>query len=269
MRVIWISVGIFLVVGIAGYVMFEPEIKESLVASQQAAVENPFVENTKSNESTKSDIDLAVLPIQPTQQTLPTDGSSSNAASAQISSSPEQSSQTIDISEKTNKENDQAILIEDTSPTVAGQAESDAEADKEKKKLGPSMLVFEREKKKNKVAVIIHENNSQQLTAKEIKALYLDRLTRWSDGSRVMLYNLPLGDKYRDMFSKSVLKMTALEADKQEIKRRELRIKANDVEVKSKNVVISYVEQHPNAVAYVPLSLVREKSGVKVVFTIP
>ena len=97
----------------------------------------------------------------------------------------------------------------------------------------------------------------------------MDRLTRWKDGSRVMLYNLPLGDKFREKFSETILEMTALEADTAENKRRELHINANEVEVKAKNIVVSYVEQHPNSVAYVPLSMVRERSSVKVILTIP
>ena len=264
MRVIWISVGLLLVVGMAGFLMFETEISESLEVSQQANLENPFVDETPAGDSAKTDIDLVVLPNDASSSDSPP-----NVASAETSTSSDQSVRSTSISKETNEQIDQAILVEDTTSVLAEQPAPEAIAKKEKKKLGLSMLAFEKEKKKNKVAVIIHENNSQQLTAQEIKALYLDRLTRWHDGSKVMLFNLPLGDKYRDKFSKSVLKMSALEADKQESKRRELRIKANDVEVKSKNVVISYVEQHPNAVAYVPLSLVRDKSNVKVILTIP
>jgi hypothetical protein len=132
-----------------------------------------------------------------------------------------------------------------------------------------SIPSFSQKPENDKLAVIVHADNRQSLTPREIRAMYMDKLTRWDDGRRVMLYNLPLGDKHREQFSRRVLNMTALEADKLELERRANNRAINPVKVKAKNIVISYVERHPNAIAYVPLSQVRERSEVKVIMTFP
>lgn len=98
--------------------------------------------------------------------------------------------------------------------------------------------------------------------------MYMDKLTRWDDGKPVMLYNLPLGDKFREKFSQRILNMSALKADKLELQRRENHRAINPVKVKAKNIVVSYVERHPNAIAYVPLSEINDRASVKVVLTI-
>lgn len=272
MRVVWISVGLLAVFLVSLIVLDDPAStpdQEQLVASENNQIDNPFVEESAIQTDAANQIDLAVLPSSqssndnsPQPEFLP--ATANQVVSAEpdtaITKTTEQIAPDNSNAEKTSV--DVVPVVED----VATSTEAD-QADE--KKPGLAMIMLEKERNKNKLAVIVHESNSQNLTEKEIKALYLDRLTRWEDGSKVMLYDLPLGDRYRDKFSKAILKMTALEADKQELKRRELRIKANDVEVKAKNVVVSYVERDPNAVAYVPLSLVREQSNVKVVLTIP
>lgn len=274
MRVIWISLGLSVIFLIALFAYYEPQQDQALLsAGDSPAINNPFVEEKVADiPAANQEVDLAVLPAA--QNAAPAIGDSGNVA-VPVTASEEKGAEVVagtlpetdpglKVSSVVNKPAE-TLLDNGNAPA----ADKPVTEEKEEKKLGLAMIAFEKEKQKNKVAVIVHETNSQKLTEKEIKALYLDRMTRWEDGSRVMLYDLPLGDKYRDKFSQSILNMTALEADKQESKRRELRIKANDVEVKAKNVIVSYVEQHPNAVAYVPLNLVREKSSVKIVLTIP
>jgi hypothetical protein len=128
---------------------------------------------------------------------------------------------------------------------------------------------IEQENNQNKIAVIVHLKNNQVLTKNEIQAIYQDRVTQWRDGSGITLYNLPLGDKHREKFSRNILNMSALEADAAESQRRGNNLVVNPVQIKAKNIVISYVERDPNAIAYVPLSMVREKSSIKVVMTLP
>jgi len=64
------------------------------------------------------------------------------------------------------------------------------------------------------------------------------------------------------------LNMSALQADEEESIRRDNNAAINPVRVKAKNIVVSYVERNPNAIAYVPLSLIRDKSNVKVIMTL-
>ncbi|WP_455375503.1 hypothetical protein [Kaarinaea lacus] len=274
MRVIWISVGLLAVFLVALFAFYDPQQDPAQSASVNTpVVDNPFVEEKTVETTAGKEVELAVLPADHVDPPKTNNASAeltetTALVSTEVVTNTAAPAQENSISEgKPSVENEAVAVASEESNSIV--VEKPGEVKKDEKKLGLAMIVLEKEQKKNKIAVIVHETNPQKLTEKEIKALYLDRLTRWQDGSRVMLYDLPLGDKYRDKFSRSVLKMTALEADKQESKRRELRIKANDVEVKAKNVVVSYVEQNPNAVAYVPLNLVRDKSNVKIVLTIP
>ena len=124
-------------------------------------------------------------------------------------------------------------------------------------------------KKSDRVAVIVHINNKKNVTLNDIKNMYMEKLIHWRNGSKISLYNLPLGDKSRERFSKHVLKMTSLKADQMELKRQEDLQSSNPPRVKAKNIIVSYVERDTNAIAYVPLSLIRASAQVKVVMTIP
>lgn len=124
-------------------------------------------------------------------------------------------------------------------------------------------------KKSDHVAIIVHEKNKENVTAKDIKNMYLERLTHWRNGARISLFNLPLGDKSRERFSRKILNMSALKADQLESQRRDENDPGNPATVKAKNIIVSYVERDPNAIAYVPISAIRTSSQVKVLFTIP
>ena len=275
MRVVWISVGLLGVFLVALLTFSEPKPEVARVAEtneNQSTIESPFVEESSVESPKDKRVELAKLPT--TSDSTPVAGVANTVPpnTVNLIEKPEEKTAEVNSPEIVSPVNVESVApakVASTPEKLETKTTENTQPPETSKKLGLAMIVLEKERKKNKIAVIVHETNTQELTEKEIKALYLDRMTRWQDGSKVMLFNLPLGDKYRDKFSTSILKMTALEADKQEAKRRELHIKANDVEVKSKNVVVSYVEQNPNAVAYVPLNLVREKSNVKVVLTIP
>ena len=277
MRVIWISVGLFAVFLVTLFAFYEPQPEQAALTTtdNKTLPGNPFVEEVSTDTADKPQVELAVLPggqseSVPSRDEAPTSVNTNPVAAATNQLTKEPVMKTVATGSNAVPPNPSSTIsampASTTENSVVAEQSQTAQAGK---KPGLAMIMLEKEQQKNKVAVIVHESNAQEITEKEIKALYLDRMTRWQNGSRVMLFNLPLGDKYRDKFSETVLKMTALEADKQEEKRRALHIKANDVEVKSKNVVVSYVEQYPNAIAYVPLNLVRDKSNVKVILTIP
>ena len=287
MRVIWISIVLFAALVVAGIWLYEPDAGTAMPAAIEKSLNNPFAEE----ETASTDVELPALPQEPVAVAASNVAGSAvagstNAGAALVENSVA-SNEPVQGSVSENLSNKPVLSDQPDTPAVVGKvvsnaAEQDSNADPgnettigktdgetEPPKLGLAMLELQKENNRNKIAVIVHADNPQELTAEEIKAMYMDRLTRWEDGSKVMLYNLPLGDKFREKFSKNILNMTALEADSAELQRRELKINANPVYVKAKNIVVSYVEQNPNAVAYVPLVMVREKSNVKVIMTIP
>lgn len=271
MRVIWISVFIFLVVFGISVVLHEPAHKSPGAHSGPQATNSvdPFVADTVHDK----EVELAALPAEQVKEPV---------TSPTISESLDESAvppQTQDQHSTVAKEADiqvaasTTVKVTENSTSTLEVSEtgdvSESESLPQSKPMGLLARSVEQKKNENKIAVIVHEENDQALTINEIRAIYLDRITQWEDGSRIMLYNLPLGDRHREKFSKNILNMTALEADEAESQRREHNLAINSVRVKNKNIVVSYVERHPNAIAYVPLSLVRERSNVKVVATLP
>lgn len=271
MRVIWISVFLFLVVFGISVVLHEPaeNPQEQQPAQEATNAADPFIEDGLPNKQ----VELAALPAEQAQESATSSPElQSYADSAAVEQLPDQnaiapSEPDEQVSMLTSEETDadnKASLV-----PVNEVGAPEAESSPQTKPLGLLARSIEQKKNQNKIAVIVHQQNDQLLTIDEIRAMYMDRITQWQDGSKIMLYNLPLGDRHREKFSKNILNMTALEADEAESQRREHNAAINPVRVKAKNIVVSYVERDPNAIAYVPLSMVREKSNVKVIATLP
>jgi len=120
-----------------------------------------------------------------------------------------------------------------------------------------------------KIAIIVNVQNKQDITKAELKNIYMNDITHWRDGSKIALYNLPLGDKWREKFSRGVLNMSALDADRTESNRKSVDNAFSPGYVKAKNIIVSYIERNPHAIAYVPLSAVKKNSQVNVLMTLP
>jgi len=120
-----------------------------------------------------------------------------------------------------------------------------------------------------KIAIIVNASNKQGITKAELKKIYMRHVSHWRDGSKIMPFNLPLGDKWREKFSQRVLNMSALEADLAESNRMSDGRAPMSGQVKAKNIIVSYIERNPNAIAYVPLSVIKKNSQVRVLMTLP
>jgi len=300
MRVLWISVFIFLVVVLISLVLHEPAenkpvLQSSLGVSQPSDpfVSEPFV----SDKVQDKQVELAALPGEPLNademqsqllispdasqsdgsqpeatQSLSADSSSSEDGQNLTTADVQQADAVADAESHTNNVaiNDSETIVSTNATEASNATEAtELETSSTTRPLGLLARSIEKKKNQNKLAVIVHLENNQQLTIDEIRGMYLDKITHWQDGSRIMLYNLPLGDSHREKFSQNILNMSALEADEAESERRDNHVAINSVRVKAKNIVVSYVERDPNAIAYVPLSLVRDKSNVKVIATFP
>jgi len=271
MRVIWISVFLFLMVFGISVVLHEPfeNPQEQQPAQEATNAADPFIED----EVTNKQVELAALPAEQAQESVSSSPESPSHVDSTVAGQlPDQnaiapSQPDAQVSLLTLEE----TATEDIASSVPmNEVDTPAtEPPSQTKPLGLLARSIEQKKNENKIVVIVHQENDQVLTINEIRAMYMDRITQWQDGSKIMLYNLPLGDRHREKFSKNILNMTALEADEAESQRREHNAAINSVRVKAKNIVVSYVERDPSAIAYVPLSMVREKSNVKVIATLP
>lgn len=275
MRVVWISIGIFVAIFAIAFWMHDPDAVSQFTAAVETKpqIENPFVED----EFVDNPTHMASL-----SENQPPEHQQSDNQNPEIQQSDENQNQNQNPQENVaavvapdntveatqNQANNQDAQVV-TESTVEGEVVAEQpDPTPQKKSLGLLARSAEKRRNENKIAVIVHKENDQLLTAQEIRAMYMDRLTQWKDGSKIMLYNLPLGDSHREKFSQRVLNMSALQADEAESLRRDNDVAINPVHVKAKNIVVSYVERNPNAIAYVPLTMIRDKSRVKVIMTL-
>ncbi|HEY5602630.1 MAG TPA: hypothetical protein VIM41_05940 [Gammaproteobacteria bacterium] len=265
MRIVWISIFLFVVVVMIFVGSHDPDetARQASLVPEASTPAGPFVENN--NEAQNRPVELAALPAgQPQTGAAPTAQATANNDLSPVAQTQAASVSTTETAvERTDtvKPADNADAPDTAMPDTVRAAQ--------KKSLGLLARSIEQQNNENKVAVIVHPDNNQRLTKVEIRAIYQDRITQWRDGSSIMLYNLPLGDEHREKFSQDILDMPAVAADAAELNRKGNQSAVNSGQIKAKNVVVAYVERDPNAIAYVPLSMIREKSNVKVVMTIP
>jgi hypothetical protein len=284
MRIVWISVGLCLALLVVFLGVYEPAPDEQHLANAEQAQDVP-ADPFAGDESGVQDknVTLAALPASasPPKNNGSPDGTTANTAPAvQENAGSETDNAAADFARQqiaaAAQQTAAALDSDDAGEITANGASQSAEPDGAAKPsqstpqtASVTVSSFLDDPDDDTIAVIVHSSNQQSLSPAEIRAMYMDKLTRWDDGSRVMLYNLPLGDKDREKFSKNILEMTALEADRLETQRRENHQTVNPIKVKAKNIVVSYIERHPHAIGYVPLSEVNERSHVRVLMTIP
>ena len=119
------------------------------------------------------------------------------------------------------------------------------------------------------VVVIVNAGNNDRVTAETILAIYSDTRRNWSNGSKVAIYELPVKASAREAFSKAVLNKTAEEAQADWFRRKMDHSIKTMPSVKQDKLVVRFVSKYPDAIGYVPVSLIAGQSDVRVVMRIP
>ena len=117
-----------------------------------------------------------------------------------------------------------------------------------------------------KVAVIVNSANTQSLSMLDIKNIYSDIVTTWKNGKTILVYNLPLNLPARENFSEAVLKMSASSAEMELNNLITTNRMKNPQKEKREKLVVSIVARNPDAIGYVPSSMVDNKTGIRVLF---
>jgi ABC-type phosphate transport system substrate-binding protein len=117
-----------------------------------------------------------------------------------------------------------------------------------------------------KVAVIVNSANTQSLSMLDIKNIYSDIVTTWKNGKTISVYNLPLNLPARENFSEAVLKMSASSAEMELNNLITTNRMKNPQKEKREKLVVSIVARNPDAIGYVPSSMVDNKTGIRVLF---
>lgn len=118
------------------------------------------------------------------------------------------------------------------------------------------------------VAVIVNSSNTQSLSKEDVKNIYSDRVITWGNGNKIAVYNLPVASASREVFSQSVLGISAQNAAAAESNRSITNTLRNPQKLKRERLVASIVSKNPNAIGYVKEETAKGKTGIKVLFTI-
>lgn len=114
--------------------------------------------------------------------------------------------------------------------------------------------------------VIVNKNNQQELSAGDIKNIYLNNITAWDNGERIDLYNLPVDSHIREMFSNLILSTSARAAATKENSRRVSNTLRNASKQQQETLVISRVARNSKAIGYVSKNSLKEIKGLRIIY---
>lgn len=114
------------------------------------------------------------------------------------------------------------------------------------------------------VVVIVNSENTQSLTAEDIKNIYSDVVTTWDDGKRVRLYNLPAEDTARETFSRAIFGLSAREIVQQESNRKITNSVKNPSNTKRARLISTIVAKNKHAIGYLPKNLLKANKNIRI-----
>ncbi len=118
------------------------------------------------------------------------------------------------------------------------------------------------------VVVIVNEENSQAISADDIKGIYTDNIIQWKDGSSIKSYDLPTKNAARETFSQKILGGSAKNAARDWANRKITNTAKNPPKTKKQKLVVLLVKKDKNAIGYVSKNALEGKSGFKILMTI-
>ena len=118
------------------------------------------------------------------------------------------------------------------------------------------------------VAVIVNASNTQQLSEQQVKNIYADIVTQWDSGDKIAVYNLHVDDDTRENFSQKIFGESARKLAQAESNRKITNTIKNPSRTKSARLVTKLVAKNPNAIGYVPLSMAKQATNVRIVLQI-
>lgn len=112
----------------------------------------------------------------------------------------------------------------------------------------------------DRVAIIVHPSNFEQITARDVYLIYVGRKTRWADGSRIMPFDHSDGES-KDIFLRQFLNMDAYEYEEYWLE-RSIRGEGKEPPRKTAAVVKRLVAKINGAIGYIPESMIDDSVRV-------
>lgn len=118
------------------------------------------------------------------------------------------------------------------------------------------------------VVIIVNSENSQSLTEQQVKNIYSDIVTHWDNGNRIEVLNLAVEEPARESFSKKIFGESARQLAAAEANRKITNTIKNPTKTKSIRLVAKLVSRNPDAIGYIPASMLKDLPNVRVVLQI-
>ncbi|WP_455201618.1 hypothetical protein [Kaarinaea lacus] len=134
--------------------------------------------------------------------------------------------------------------------------------------LSLSLLAAHQAAASESIVVIINKSNQQELNQQDIKNIYGDIVFQWENKQRITVYNLPVDSQVREVFSQKIFGETALRTAAEESNRKITNTINNPTITKRARLVAKLVAKNPDAIGYIPASLLDQKSNVRVILRI-
>ena len=118
------------------------------------------------------------------------------------------------------------------------------------------------------VVIIVNSKNNQSITEEDIKNLYTDKITSWNDGKKIIVYNLPVNSRTREIFSYKLLHKSPSQAATAASNRVITNVIRNSTETKTARLVVSTVSKNPTAIGYTTYKNVKGKNNLRIIMAV-
>jgi len=118
------------------------------------------------------------------------------------------------------------------------------------------------------MVVVVNVDNMEKITPKIIKQIYSDKRNFWATGQQILLFELPVKDKGREIFAKAVLNKSAMASQSDWSNRYVKNTIKNKVKIKPQKLVAKFVSIHKSAIGYIPLLVAEKQKNLKIVMKI-
>jgi len=118
------------------------------------------------------------------------------------------------------------------------------------------------------MVVVVNVDNTEIITPTIIKQIYSDKRNFWATGQQILLFELPVKDKGREIFAKALLNKSAMASQSDWSNRYVKNTIKNKVKIKPHKLVAKFVSIHKSAIGYIPLFIAEKQKNLKIVMMI-
>jgi len=118
------------------------------------------------------------------------------------------------------------------------------------------------------LVVIVNKDNQQKLTQQDVKNIYGDIVYQWKNEVRITVYNLPVNSQTRETFSEKIFGESAQRMAAEESNRKITNTINNPTITKRARLVAKLVAKNPDAIGYIPVSILDQEANVRVILRI-